>query len=176
LGIDYTVLRDLLAVGAWQAAHDETQRVMLVAASKVQPSKSVPPRLWVEHVLVFPCADLLTIDGLWTWASGGRFGLSVQLDIYQGLGGSARFDFGIWWAFCYEVGWIVKEPIYDFAAPRGHMPWITRSSVMALDSDDAMVLSLDQREEADHRYLYGIFFDRVARCVEPGARQRPTRD
>jgi hypothetical protein len=175
VGVDYALLRDLLAAGSWQAAHDETQRVMLLVASQVAPGKRVPQALRIEHIFAFPRTDLRTIDGLWAWASGARFGFSAQLDVYRRLGGSDDYDFGIWWAFCYEVGWTFVEPIYDFSAPRGHLPWITRPAMMALDTHDALVLSRDMDEEAHHRYLYGMFFDRVARYLRAGASQEAAR-
>lgn len=53
----------------------------------------------------FPCADLRTIDRLWVAASKGRFGFSVQKEIYQSLGGTRQYDEKIWEAFGDRVGW-----------------------------------------------------------------------
>jgi hypothetical protein len=84
-----------------------------------------------------PCTDICTIDKLWRWASAGRFGLAVQLAIYRDLGGTNRYAFDIWQAFCYHTGWIVPEPIGVLSAPPGHLPWLTRPDTMGLDSHDA---------------------------------------
>lgn len=165
-GIDYTALRDLLAAGSWQQAHAETQRAMLVAAGRMQQAADPPPALFVEHVLAFPCADLRTLDALWSWASRGRFGFSTQLSIYQSLGGTDTYDFTIWQAFCYHVGWISQEPFYHIAAPVGHLPWIASARVMGLDSHDALVCSWDSDKEAHRPFLFGMFFERVARCLK----------
>jgi hypothetical protein len=166
-GIDYTPLRDLLAVGLWQPAHAETQRTMLVAAGRTQQRTDPPDALFIEHILHFPCHDLRTLDALWSWASAGRFGFATQVSIYQNLGGTATYDFTIWQAFCYHVGWIREEPFYSIAAPAGHLPWIASAQVMGLDSHDALVYSLDEDEEAHWRFLFGIFFERVAQCLRP---------
>lgn len=168
-GVDYTALRDLLAAGSWQPAHAETQRTMLVAAGKTLRHAEPPPALFIEHILNFPSHDLLTLDALWSLASAGRFGFSTQLRIYQSLGGTDTYDFTIWQAFCYHVGWIRKEPCFHIAAPSGHLPWITSTKVMGLDSHDALVCSLDADEEEHRRFLFGIFFERVAHCLREHA-------
>lgn len=81
------------------------------------------------------------------------------------------YDFSIWWAFCYRVGWVVREPIYSIGAPIGHLPWIARAGVMGLDSHDALVRSVDMDEEARGRFLFGIFFGRVPHCLKASADQ-----
>jgi hypothetical protein len=166
-GIDYAPLRDLLAAGLWRQAHAETQRTMLVASGKTQQRTDPPPALYVENILDFPCNDLRTLDALWSWASAGRFGFATQVNLYQSLGGTDEYDFTTWQSFCYHVGWIREEPFYDIAAPAGHLPWIASARVMALDSHDALVYSLDEDEEAHWRFLFGIFFARVAQCLGP---------
>ena len=74
---------------------------------------------------------------LWRWASAGRFGLAVQLAIYRDLGGTDRYAFDTWQAFCYHTGWILSESIGALSAPPGHLPWLTRPDTMGLDSHDA---------------------------------------
>ena len=115
-----------------------------------------------------PCTDICTIDKLWRWASAGRFGLAVQLAIYRDLGGTNRYAFDTWQAFCYHTGWIVPEPIGALSAPPGHLPWLTRPDTMGLDSHDALVWSADADEEADWRFLYGVFYQRVEHCLTRG--------
>ncbi|MFM6222650.1 MAG: GUN4 domain-containing protein, partial [Dolichospermum sp.] len=77
----------------------------------------------------FPCADLRTIDKLWVKYSDGRFGFSVQKRIYQGLGGTRKYNEEIWDKFGDKVGWrkggswLCMDITYDKKAPEGHLPW-----------------------------------------------------
>ncbi|MBI1240786.1 MAG: hypothetical protein GC195_04165 [Nostoc sp. RI_552] len=107
-GIDYTKLRDYLKSQQLQEADTETYLVMLQAVGR-------EPDDWLrtEELLNFPCTDLHTIDKLWLKYSGGKFGFSVQKEIYLSVGGkldgSYRKD-GIeaWEKFCDRVGWVEK--------------------------------------------------------------------
>lgn len=126
-GVDYTRLRDLLKAGQWQEADKETADRMLEAMAK---------KSWAdvtsEDLLNFPCADLKTVDRLWTTCSDGRFGLSVQKEIYVECG--ARLDGKypgneIWRKFCDRIGWRVNDSyigyggvIFGTSAPEGHLP------------------------------------------------------
>ncbi|NEP06826.1 MAG: GUN4 domain-containing protein [Okeania sp. SIO2G4] len=87
-GLDYTNLRDLLAAGKWKEADKETEHCMLI-----------------ENINYFPCEDLRTIDQLWVKYSNGKFGFSVQKQIYQGLGGTRQYNNKIWEVFGDRVGW-----------------------------------------------------------------------
>ncbi|WP_234301141.1 caspase, EACC1-associated type [Sphaerospermopsis aphanizomenoides] len=81
-GIDYIRLCNLLAAHNWKEADKETYEVMIKAVGKKSGD-------WVttEELLNFPCKDLRTIDQLWVKYSGGRFGFSVQKEIYLSIGG-----------------------------------------------------------------------------------------
>ncbi len=98
-GLDYTSLRDLLAAQKFYEADKETYSCMLKATGRVKGS------LNVEDIDNFPCEDLRTIDGLWVKYSDGRFGFSVQKEIYQELGGTKEYDEKIWEVFGDRVGW-----------------------------------------------------------------------
>ncbi|MFM6487700.1 MAG: protein kinase domain-containing protein [Dolichospermum sp.] len=78
VGMDYRKLRDLLKAGKWKEADEETLRVMLAVAKREREGW-----LNVENIDNFPCADLRTIDQLWVKYSNGRFGFSVQKQIYH---------------------------------------------------------------------------------------------
>jgi uncharacterized caspase-like protein len=102
-GIDYTRLRDLLKAQDWKAADRETYDTMIRAVGKKSGQGFSR-----EELLNFPCADLRTIDGLWVKYSQGRFGFSVQKQIYVECG--ARLDGSypgdkIWEKFGDRVGW-----------------------------------------------------------------------
>ena len=44
-------------------------------------------------------------DRLWVKYSGGKFGFSVQKQIYQDLGGTKDYDEKVWESFGDKVGW-----------------------------------------------------------------------
>ena len=100
VGVDYTKLRDLLVAKNWKEADLETGKRMLEAAGRESQGW-----LGVEDVENFPCQDLGTIDKLWVKYSGGKFGFSVQKQIYQDLGGTKDYDKKVWESFGDKVGW-----------------------------------------------------------------------
>ncbi len=97
-GVDYTYLRDLLAAGKWKEADEETTGVMLQAAG----NKSY---LEVEDIDKFPCDDLRTINKLWLHYSDGKFGFSIQKEIYESLGGTREYNEEVWKNFGDRVRW-----------------------------------------------------------------------
>jgi hypothetical protein len=122
--MDYSKLRDLLKAGKWKEADAETLRVMLAVAKRGKEG-------WLneKHIDVFPCADLRTIDQLWVKYSSGKFGFSVQKRIYQGLGGTKKYNEEIWDKFGDKVGWrkrgdwlLYEDITFDKKAPEGHLP------------------------------------------------------
>jgi serine/threonine protein kinase len=123
--MDYRKLRDLLKVGKWKEADEETAWVMLAVAKREKEG-------WLddEHIDNFPCEDLRTIDQLWVKYSKGKFGFSVQKRIYQGFGGTREYNSEIWRQFGDKVGWrkggdwlYYKDITFDKKARRGHLPW-----------------------------------------------------
>ncbi|NJM69757.1 MAG: hypothetical protein HC862_05760 [Scytonema sp. RU_4_4] len=125
-GLDYTKLRDVLAAGKWKEADYETYLVMLQAVGRQENDY-----ITEEEILNFPCTDLRTIDQLWVKYSNGRFGFSVQKEIYLSVGGKpdGKYDSEAWEKFGDCVGWRVKESwiVYKKVtfytnAPRGHLP------------------------------------------------------
>ncbi|MEH2178611.1 GUN4 domain-containing protein [Nostoc sp.] len=130
-GIDYTRLRDLLAAKKWEEADEETYLVMIQAVGKENGDYFTS-----DELLNFPCTDLRTIDRLWVKYSNGRFGFSVQKEIYLSVGGKAdgKYYEKAWEKFGDRVGWRVKingiswdwisysNVNFDTASPRGHLP------------------------------------------------------
>jgi hypothetical protein len=125
-GIDYTQLRDLLAAGKWKEADQETAKVILQASGQEE-------RGWLdkEDMEKIPSIDLQTIDQLWVKYSNGKFGFSVQKQIYQSLGGTKEFNQKITEAFWHKVGLIINNEPYwsqydnltfNLSAPIGHLP------------------------------------------------------
>ncbi|ACK69507.1 GUN4 domain protein [Gloeothece citriformis PCC 7424] len=124
-GVDYTQLRDFLKQGKWKEADQETSRVMCQAANRTSEGW-----LRVEDINNFPCEDLRTINQLWLHYSKGKFGFSVQAEIYHSLGGTREYNREIWEKFCDRVGWRKEGDWlchYDLTfsledAPRDHLP------------------------------------------------------
>jgi hypothetical protein len=97
--IDYTRLRDLLKAKDWQAADDETYEVMIRAVGKESADVFTE-----DELLNFPCTDLKTIDRLWVKYSGGKWGFSVQKQIWQECDSPTEYNDN-WEKFCDRVGW-----------------------------------------------------------------------
>lgn len=127
-GIDYTRLRDLLAAGDWQAADQETYRVMILAAGK-----EVGDYFTMDALLNFPCTDLQTIDSLWVKYSNGHFGFSVQKKIYVECGAKLDGNYPgdeVWDQFCDRVGWKIQGNYVSYSdlkanpstSPKGEFP------------------------------------------------------
>jgi O-acetyl-ADP-ribose deacetylase (regulator of RNase III) len=128
-GIDYTRLRDLLSAGQWLEADLETKAIML----KI-PDREAEGWLREEDIKNFPCTDLLIIDNLWVEYSQGRFGFSVQKEIWESVGGKKNADYEIYCLFCKRIGWGDRLGYRDFSwlsscdltfntrAPVGHLP------------------------------------------------------
>jgi uncharacterized protein YegL len=124
--VDYTQLGNLLAEGKWKEADEETARLMFKIADREKERW-----LRVEDIEQFPSSDLQTIDQLWVEYSNGRFGFSVQKQIYQSLGGTKEFNQKITEAFWHKVGLMINNQPYwsqydnltfNLSAPVGHLP------------------------------------------------------
>lgn len=145
VGMDYTELRDLLAARRWEEADAETRRVISAIGNR-EESFAVGLIAGLFGAYNFPCEDLRTIDRLWLKYSDRRFGFSVQLDVYRGLGGTDEYDREIWTQFLEEVGWkrfegknsgrdnspIHDEPQFDIGAPKAHLPFVPDPSANSL--------------------------------------------
>ncbi|MFO7145217.1 GUN4 domain-containing protein, partial [Arthrospira sp. PCC 8006] len=129
-GILYTELDRLLKSGNWKAADKETAKMMLAVAQKTF-------RRYLDDDVIknFPGEDLRIIDGLWVKHSRGRFGFSVQKQIYINCGGKLVGHYPgdtAWCQFCDEVAWryngdyvVWSDCTFSATAPRGHLPSYT---------------------------------------------------
>lgn len=123
-----------LASGSWKEADQETDKLMLKVVGKKAEDRGY---LELEEIKNFPSKDLLLIDYLWLKFSGGRFGFSVQKQIWVEVGG--KLDFGededaartAYRKMSALNGWRHKngnyasypdQIIFDFSAPVGHLP------------------------------------------------------
>lgn len=78
----YSKLQELLMAGKFKEADTETTNVILEAANKTRDT------LTPNDMANFPCNTLQVIDRLWRDYSQNRFGFSIQLGIYQEVGGN----------------------------------------------------------------------------------------
>lgn len=118
VGANYTRLQDLLVARKYKEADQETARLMLWVACREKEG-------WLdtESINEFPCQDLRTIDQLWVQNSNGRFGFSVQKEIYNQIGKN-------WVKFADQVEWSVagktkgyEQLMFEMRAPKGHLPY-----------------------------------------------------
>jgi serine/threonine protein kinase len=123
-GLDYGPLETLLAQQQYQAADNETWRLLLLMAHRTEQGC-----LSLESIDTLSTAELQTLDRLWQTYSQGRFGLTVQQQHYQALGGTAVFDFNVWETFAHQVGWCRDHHWLNYSelnfaadAPIGHLP------------------------------------------------------
>jgi hypothetical protein len=127
---DYTKLEQLLAAGKWQEADLQTANKMLEVAGRQKPG-------WLDYesIINFSCPDLRAMDRLWVQYSDGRFGFSVQKQIYQSQGGTKEYDSRVWRAYAEAIGWKQKDKgekegewlgysqrTFNTNGPSGHLP------------------------------------------------------
>ncbi|MEG3875976.1 GUN4 domain-containing protein [Microcoleus sp. herbarium7] len=148
---DYTKLEQLLEAGEWKEADEETAAKMLEVAGRQKEG-------WLdtESIEKFSCPDLREMDRLWIKYSDGRFGFSVQKQIYQSLGGTKEFDEKVWVAYAEAIGWKQKgekgewlsysQRTFNTNAPSAHLPLGYR-----------LYLRFDERHQ-------GFFFSRAETC------------
>lgn len=117
VGVDYSKLENLLAARKWKEADQETWVVMCKALGK-----RVGSYIFSGDIEKFPCDDLWTIDQLWLKYSRGRFGFSMQKQIFETV--DREYD-----RLCDRLGWPTHTPHVPDAglkfsdkAPLGHLP------------------------------------------------------
>jgi len=120
--VDYTPLRELLAAKDFKAADAETRRLLIVLAG---PEALKRGWVYFAEVKKIPDVDFVTIDRLWQFFSGGKFGFTPQRKVWRKVRGA--FD-----KFAEEVSWFTDkwqnrnwpdEFVYDEKeAPAGHLP------------------------------------------------------
>jgi serine/threonine protein kinase len=127
----YKKIEKLLADGKWKEADEETRRIILKLANR-----GIPGYLTIDNVLDIPSEDISIIDNLWVKNSNGRFGFSVQKQIYESVGGTTNYDHKIWNKFIDKVGWRKGENLlsdneitFDIKAPKAHLPFFSVGSI-----------------------------------------------
>ncbi|MEA5618080.1 GUN4 domain-containing protein [Cronbergia sp. UHCC 0137] len=119
-GINYHPLQQLLVNQKFQEADLLTiQQMCEVAGSTAVQRKW----LYFTDIDNFPVEDLQTINQLWLIHSEGKFGFSVQREIWLGSGKN-------WDKLWMKIGWkdgnkwtrYPHEFTWDLTAPKGHLP------------------------------------------------------
>lgn len=118
--IDYHPLQILLAKQDFQAADQLTLQTLCQLAGE-----AAAQRKWIYFTEVdqLPVVDLQTIDTLWRVHSEGKFGFSVQRDIWLSVGKN-------WDKLWSKIGWkdgftwtrYPQSFTWDLTAPKGHLP------------------------------------------------------
>jgi len=118
--IDYAPLQSLLAQQAFEAADRLTIEKLCELAGEMAIQRKW---LYFTEVASFPIVDLQTIDALWRVHSGGKFGFSVQRELWLGAAKN-------WEKLWHQIGWKTgnnwtrypQEFTWNLEAPKGHLP------------------------------------------------------
>jgi hypothetical protein len=120
----YADLEKYLKNEEWKKADNETYRLMITTVGKEEGQYFTS-----DELLNFPCEELKTIDQLWVTYSKGKYGFSVQKEIYLNCGGMSdgRYHERAWRKFGDAVAWRKSnswkfEMIWDGSGPVGHLP------------------------------------------------------
>nr|YP_009296274.1 hypothetical protein Sebd_122 [Sebdenia flabellata]AOM65209.1 hypothetical protein Sebd_122 [Sebdenia flabellata] len=121
LTIDYQALQNLLAYQKFQEA-DRLTQVQLCQLAGIGEKKQ-RDWLYFTDIALLPSEDLYVIDLLWRIYSGGKFGFSIQRQIW--LANNCNWE-KLW----HKIGWknegisyrYPDEFIWNTNAPYGHLP------------------------------------------------------
>lgn len=120
VGIDYLPLQQQLVHADFLAADRFTLEKLCELAG---PAASARKWLYFSEVENFPVTDLQTINTLWFIHSQGKFGFTVQRELWLSLGKN-------WEKLWPKIGWKTENNwtrypngfTWDLSAPRGHLP------------------------------------------------------
>jgi hypothetical protein len=143
VGGNFQKLEELLHAKKWKEADLETAKIIYVLSQRELPDSSPYGSLSNyfsdSHVAVLPKKDLNTINNLWVKHSNGRFGFSVQKQIWKSLKSQSNYysydtqqKFGNIVGWRKEDDWIYYADInYSRTAVPGHLPLIVLLSSSA---------------------------------------------
>lgn len=119
----YATLEQLLQTQKWREADQETYRLMITTMGKEEGQ-------WLnsDDLKTFPTEDLQMLDLLWVRYSDGKWGFSVQKQIWEDCGSLKDYD-EFKKTFCNRIGWTNngtwQEPKYDLQnSLDGGLPWV----------------------------------------------------
>ncbi len=118
--IDYTSLQQLLAKRDFESADRLTLEKLCELSGRPDQEKKW---LYFSEVANFPITDLQTINNLWFIHSQGKFGFSVQRELWLSL--SKNWE-KLWPLIGWKTGnnWTryPQEFTWNMDAPKGHLP------------------------------------------------------
>ena len=118
------MLQTCIAEAKFKEADQETSKILLTLAKRES-------RGWLDKAQVenLACEELLTLDQLWFQGTNGRFGFSVQKNLYWEIQGNFDHDNDNWRTFCTRIGWRKNNRMVNYKdlnftiwAPEGHLP------------------------------------------------------
>lgn len=120
LGIDYLPLQNLLAEQSFEHADRVTLQKLCELAGPAAVKRKWP---YFSEVDQFPITDLQTINHLWLVHSEGKFGYSVQRQLWLSVGRN-------WDTLWPKINWRSQRNwtrypdgfTWDLSAPKGHLP------------------------------------------------------
>lgn len=120
VGIDYLPLQQQLVLADFLAADRLTLEKLCELAG---PAASARKWLYFSEVENFPITDLQTLNNLWYIHSQGKFGFTVQRELWLSMGKN-------WEKLWPKIGWKTENNwtrypngfTWDLSAPRGHLP------------------------------------------------------
>lgn len=119
-GLDYTSLQQLLVKRDFESADRLTLEKLCELAGRADREKKW---LYFSEVAKFPITDLQTINNLWFIHSQGKFGFSVQRELWLSL--SKNWE-KLWPLIGWKTGrnWTryPQEFTWTMDAPKGHLP------------------------------------------------------
>lgn len=119
-GVDYSPLQELLA----KQEFEQADRVTIQKLCELAGDAAIRRKwLYFTEVQTIPSPELRLIDTLWQIHSEGKFGYSVQRELWLGVNKN-------WDRLWPKIGWrsesawtrYPQEFIWDLSAPRGHLP------------------------------------------------------
>ena len=166
----------MLSKSDFKAADQETVRIMLWVAGQEKQG-------WLskEDIDTFPCRDLRTINQLWLNSSNGKFGFSVQKQIWIECGGYGKSDSKTmkkfeervewkyrrrsWWKGDSLVDYIHDDLCWDLRARNGHLPYIRAITTRTYESySKYYYMGYPVGKETVRDIYTGFFFSRAATC------------
>jgi serine/threonine-protein kinase len=121
---EFRNLDKLLATGKWKEADIETYKIILKIARREKEGN-----LDFNSIKNFSCFSLKDIDKRWVKASNGRFGFSVQKQIWNDIAGTVGYNYDNFNKFADRVRWRrennwlrYSDLTFNINAPRGHLP------------------------------------------------------
>lgn len=140
---DFTRLNDLLNAGEWQEADLETWELMLLVTNRKKDGY-----LEVADYQNFPSKELRIMDQLWVKYSNGKFGFSVQKEIWVKNGGKldGESDYNTYEKLAEEIGWKQgndwlnsRQLTFNTNAPTGHLPSVVGWAVNYGKSEEKVI-------------------------------------